>query len=563
MHFIFAFVFAGAFIGLALGFVIEEPEEWPRAFGTPATAPPAPNTPDLCKKDLLILLDASYSIGKSDFDKKIKPFLIKLVNSPKLNVAPDGTQFSLVTFSDDRNTQLRFNFGAYNTPQALEDYINDKDRKGLDYNRVSGGRTFTGKAAEIADTQVFPKSSPLNARSNIADVVMILTDGEPRGKRRNDQLNLALQHTSSMKKKDILIVGIAVGPQRDKFKDQIIKMSTNSSMVFDAEFDDLDKIIDNVVDASCTPFKPGDCSCPMIVSKVEYVKPSKTAVSVEWPTPTLQCKNNRVPNLKPTVSPIIQSPHDFPVGKQDIVYTYTFKGGFDLECRVKIVVKSCTCPSRSPVVAYVSSNAGSTKVNWNEPVPNCSATLKSRQPDKPSGSSFTLGSQRVDYVYSTVGGFDLTCSVDIEVRKCFCQSNKMSLVMKPDSPNGQVSVNWIEPKPNCPNQKIVQTTTTPPNIKPGASFGVGKHTVTYVYEMSSGMRVQCSAEIDVKVVPCQGVDYDPAIKLCCCGKLQNKKPGYKCCGRKVYDSTKKTCCPMNYNIADDIDSCPTASLVSV
>lgn len=104
---------------------------------------------------------------------------------------------------------------------------------------------------------MFPKSSPLNARTNIADVVMILTDGEPRGKRRNDQLNLAIQHSSLMKKRDILIVGIAVGPNRNQFKNDIVKMSTNSSMVFDAEFDGLDRIIDKVVDASCTPFEPG------------------------------------------------------------------------------------------------------------------------------------------------------------------------------------------------------------------------------------------------------------------------------------------------------------------
>lgn len=108
----------------------------------------------MCKKDLLILLDTSYSIGKGDFDKQVKPFLIKLVNSLKLNVAPDGTQLSLVTFSNDQNTRLRFSFGAYDTPQALEDYISNKDGRGLDYNAFSGGRTFTGKAFEIADTQV-------------------------------------------------------------------------------------------------------------------------------------------------------------------------------------------------------------------------------------------------------------------------------------------------------------------------------------------------------------------------------------------------------------------------
>ena len=63
-----------------------------------------------------------------------------------------------------------------------------------------------------------------------------------------------------MKNKSILIVGIAVGQSdiRKKFNDKILKMATSSSTLFNSDFIDLDKILDQLVDVSCTPFKPGD-----------------------------------------------------------------------------------------------------------------------------------------------------------------------------------------------------------------------------------------------------------------------------------------------------------------
>ena len=69
--------------------------------------------------------------------------------------------------------------------------------------------------------------------------------------------------------------------------------------------------------------------------------------------------------------------------------------------------------------------------------------------------------------------------------------------MQPDSPNNQMNVSWVEPKPNCQGQTIARTTIQP-NVKPGASFGLGMHTVWYTYEMSSGMTVHCSATFDIK-----------------------------------------------------------------
>ena len=77
---------------------------------------------------------------------------------------------------------------------------------------------------------------------------------------------------------------------------------------------------------------------------------------------------------------------------------------------------ACTCPSPVNVIAYASSNFGSTAVQYTQPRPTCSSTLKTAPATKQSGSKFVVGKHSLDYVYSTIGGFDLTCRVNIDVR---------------------------------------------------------------------------------------------------------------------------------------------------
>ena len=63
-----------------------------------------------------------------------------------------------------------------------------------------------------------------------------------------------------MKNKSILIIGIAVGNPTvvKKFNHTILRMATSKKTMFNSAFGDLDKIVDQLVDASCTPFKPGN-----------------------------------------------------------------------------------------------------------------------------------------------------------------------------------------------------------------------------------------------------------------------------------------------------------------
>ena len=59
--------------------------------------------------------------------------------------------------------------------------------------------------------------------------------------------------------KDILMVGVAMGQEkiRKQFNSTLRKMVTSDSTLFNSDFVDLDKILDKLVDASCTPYKPG------------------------------------------------------------------------------------------------------------------------------------------------------------------------------------------------------------------------------------------------------------------------------------------------------------------
>lgn len=45
-----------------------------------------------CKKDILILLDTSKSIGEHDFNDQVKPFLRDFVSDKTLNVGSNGAQ---------------------------------------------------------------------------------------------------------------------------------------------------------------------------------------------------------------------------------------------------------------------------------------------------------------------------------------------------------------------------------------------------------------------------------------------------------------------------------------
>ena len=104
---------------------------------------------DLCKKDILILLDTSISIGESNFNDKVKPFLKNLVQNPQLNVSPQGTQIAMITFSYTSKTKIRLNFGDKTSRSNVVKFIEN-----LNWRTIFGRHTRTGLALQMAKDQV-------------------------------------------------------------------------------------------------------------------------------------------------------------------------------------------------------------------------------------------------------------------------------------------------------------------------------------------------------------------------------------------------------------------------
>jgi hypothetical protein len=98
-----------------------------------------------CKKDLLLIVDTSYSVGKGDFKDNVKPFLKNLVTDSRLNVGPKGTQIGLIMFANKGRTKVKLNIGQMTDAQELGQYMIN-----LKWSEVSGDRTRTELALEKA-----------------------------------------------------------------------------------------------------------------------------------------------------------------------------------------------------------------------------------------------------------------------------------------------------------------------------------------------------------------------------------------------------------------------------
>ena len=378
-----------------------------------------------CKKDILILLDTSRTIGAKDFNNQVKPFLRDFVSDKTLDVGPEGAQVSLLLFSkwddpnsryyrkDDDKTKVVISFDQDFTPQMFERFINNTN-----YKDVEGGHTRTDKALEIANDKVFPEESPLNNRKFANDVIVLITDGRPQGTNTVEQD--AIDNAEKLKKKGVLIIGVGVGRQieNDEFW-KILKEIASPGQAFKVKFDEFQSIKSALVQKSCQkyPSAPAgiQCDCPPIVASPFYLKPGETSISLSWKRPDPECPSGTVKVLDFTWSPTLRSPAKFGPGHHSINYKFYLSGNQEMNCSVVFNVKECKCPPQD--VHAVQVKPGDSMVNheWPVPVPSCLGC-----PSPLTSQSLSVGQHSMAYKYSVADQFNITCRVNINVTGVLC-----------------------------------------------------------------------------------------------------------------------------------------------
>ncbi|KAJ7357802.1 behavioral response to pain [Desmophyllum pertusum] len=111
-------------------------------------------------------MDESGSVDKVDFERQ-KNFLKALAGH--FQFGPGAAQFGVITFSTGAHMDI-----ALNKYRDLASFA-----RGVNAIRHAGGWTYTGKALNLASSQLF--TSARGARANVAKVLLIITDGVSTG----------------------------------------------------------------------------------------------------------------------------------------------------------------------------------------------------------------------------------------------------------------------------------------------------------------------------------------------------------------------------------------------
>ena len=110
--------------------------------------------------DIAFIIDSSGSIGRRNWEK-MKRFVKSLIS--KLDVSNSGTRIAVIAYSTNAEVVMRFSDfqGTYEV------------NSGVDGMRYQRGYTYTDKALQLADRDVFQTSNGM--RSNVPKVSCLIT----------------------------------------------------------------------------------------------------------------------------------------------------------------------------------------------------------------------------------------------------------------------------------------------------------------------------------------------------------------------------------------------------
>jgi len=138
---------------------------------------PAPSAD--CPVDIIFVVDESGSIGEDNFDE-MQTFLSQLV--ARLDINSGTTRVGLVPFSSNVDTAESFNLNEHLTVAAIQNAIDD-----LDYSK---GGTRTDLALRHVRTNMLTAAA--GDRSNVPNVVVVLTDGQSNQPNQTQVCNAVL-----------------------------------------------------------------------------------------------------------------------------------------------------------------------------------------------------------------------------------------------------------------------------------------------------------------------------------------------------------------------------------
>src|SRR6185369_12212274 len=185
-----------------------------------------------------------------------------------------------------------------------------------------------------------------------------------------------------------------------------------------------------------------------------------------------------------------------------ITYTANDGNGNQSTCSFVVTVTDNTAPVLAGCPADFSVSVNPTTcdavVNWTPPTAtdNCAGSLIPTSPDAP-GATFALGVHTITYTANDGNGNQSTCSFVVTVTDntapvlAGCPTD-FSVAVNPTTCDAVV--NWVPPTAtdNCAGSLI----PTSPDV-PGATFGLGAHTITYTANDGNGNQSTCSFVVTV------------------------------------------------------------------
>lgn len=205
--------------------------------------------------DLVLLVDGSWSIGRTNF-KKVREFLEGLVTP--FHISPDGVQIALSQYSGDPRTE--WNLNNFTSREQLIDAVRNF--------RYKGGNTFTGQALIHVMEENLKEEA--GARSNVPRFLLLLTDG----KSQDD----AVAAANKLKNAGVEIIAVGVKNADETELKQVASEPLELNVYNVNDFPLLSKLVGRLVRIICGKMEERD-------NAIRQARPTEDP-TLSYPSPT-------------------------------------------------------------------------------------------------------------------------------------------------------------------------------------------------------------------------------------------------------------------------------------